>query len=106
MIHLDVIVPLLILEFLPTNFMNASFEAALPSHELEHPDPSKDLVHQRNPLIPRLHEVVLGDHDDLSGEVVQREEQARHEQSEETRDAKQTVQKDGSNHELDGSICR
>jgi len=88
MANLDVVVPLLILEFLPADVVNARFETALPSHELEHPDSSEDLVHQRNPLIPRLHEVVLGIHDDLSGKVVQREEQACHEQSEQTRDTK------------------
>jgi len=86
MAYLDVVVPLLVLEFLPANFVNARFETALPSHELEHPDPSKDLVHQRNPLVPRLHEVVLGIHDDLSSEVVQREEQDRHQQPVQTGD--------------------
>jgi len=38
--------------------------------------------------------------------VVQREEQARNEQSEQTGDAEQIVQEDRSNHELNGGICR
>ena len=106
MAHLDVVVSPLVLEFLSTNTMNASFEAAFPSHELEHSDSSKDFVHQRNPLISRLHEVILGIHDGLSGEVVQREEQQRHSQSEQTRHAEQAVQEDGPDHEFNGGICR
>ena len=86
--------------------MNARFKAAFPTHELEHPDSSKDLIHQRNPLISRLHKVVLGIDDDISSEVVQGEEQARNEQSEQTGDAKQIVQEDRSNHELNGGICK
>ena len=105
MVHLDVVVPPLVLEFLPTNLVNARFEAALPGHELEHPDSSKYLIHQRNPLIPRLHEVILGIHNDLSSEVVQWDEQARHEQPEQTGDAEQAVQEDGPNHELNGGVC-
>lgn len=86
--------------------MNARLKAAFPTHELDHPDSSEDLIHQRNPLIPRLHKVVLGIHDDISSEVVQREEQARNEQSEQTGDAEQIVQEDRSDHEFNGGICK
>lgn len=106
MAHLDVVVSLLVLEFLPTNFVNARLEAAFPSHKLEHPDRSKDLIHQRNSFVPRLHEVILSIDDDLSGEVIQRDEQACYEQSEQAGDSKHVVQEDGSNHELNGGICR
>jgi hypothetical protein len=72
---LDEVVPPLVFQFLPTNFMDARLKAAFPSHEFYHPNSSKDLVHQRDPLIPCFHEVVLGVYDDLSGEVVQWKEQ-------------------------------
>ena len=102
--HLNVVVPPLVLEFLLANLVNARFEAALQSHELERPDSSKYLIHQRNPLIPCLHEVILGIHHDLSSEMVQREDQACDKQPEQTRDAEQVVQEDGSNHDFHRSV--
>lgn len=42
---LDEVVPSLVLEFFPTNFMNTRLKATFPSHEFDHPNPSKDLIH-------------------------------------------------------------
>jgi hypothetical protein len=99
-----VVVPPLVLEFLLTDVVNTRLEAAFPGHELEHPDPPKDLIHQRNPLVPCLHEVVLGIHADLSGHIIQRKEQARHEQPEQAGDTEQVIQEDRSNQELNGGV--
>lgn len=133
------VVELLVLELLRTDFHDTSFKTAFPGHELRcqsalgihrtqtallispstsgyRPESTKasqhvgghaiicgtDLVHQRHALITSLHEIVLRRNDDLAREVIQREEQARHGQTDEARDAEQGIQEDSTDNELDG----
>ena len=121
--HLDRVVELLVLKLALTDLHNPLLEAALPSHELqpsstncppidfklhgthlEHPNTTQNLVHQRHPLVPRLHQVLLRAHDDLARKVVQREEQARHRQPEEALHAEQAVEEQRADDDLDRRV--
>ena len=49
----------LILELTSANLHNPLFEAALPSHELYHPDSSKDFIRQGGPFVACFPELLL-----------------------------------------------